>query len=147
MDGAIHRAAGAQLLEATLALGGCAIGDAVATDAYALQARYVIHAVGPRWKDGRSGEPELLAACHRRAVEVADALAVRSISFPAISCGAYRYPPTRAAPVALAAAWQAAVASSHVRTIRFVLLFEGLQKIYADAARTLDLDGAGKETS
>jgi O-acetyl-ADP-ribose deacetylase (regulator of RNase III) len=139
VDGAIHRAAGPELLTASLALGGCEIGDAKATEAYSLSARYVIHAVGPRWSGGANGEADLLARCHRRSVQIADELGLQSISFPAISCGAYSYPPARAAPVAIDAAWQTAASSNTVRRIRFVLFFDGLRKIYADAAVSLGL--------
>lgn len=134
VDGAIHRAAGPELLKASLALGGCEVGDAKATEAYSLSARYVIHAVGPRWSGGANNEADLLASCHLRSVQIADELGLQSISFPAISCGAYNYPPARAAPVAIDAAWQAATRSNTVRLIRFVLFFDGLRKIYADAA-------------
>jgi O-acetyl-ADP-ribose deacetylase (regulator of RNase III) len=137
VDGAIHRAAGPELLEECRGLRGCAVGDAKATGAYALAARYVIHAVGPRWNGGSGNEADLLARCHRRAVEIADDLGLRSISFPAISCGAYRYPPARAAPVALQATWEAAARSSCTREVRFVLFAEGLRKIFADAAVAL----------
>ena len=139
VDGALHRAAGPELLRASLALGGCEIGDAKFTAAYSLSARYVIHAVGPRWSGGAKGEADLLARCHRRAVEIADELGLQSISFPAISCGAYRYPPKRAALVAIDSSWKAAVRSSTVRVIRFVLFYDGLRKIYADAAVSLGL--------
>lgn len=139
VDGAIHRAAGPELLTASLALGGCEVGDAKATEAYSLPAQYVIHAVGPRWSGGAEGEPDLLARCHRRAVEIADELGLQSISFPAISCGAYSYPPARAAPIAINAAWQAAAGSHTVRLVRFALFYEGLRKIYADAAESLNL--------
>jgi O-acetyl-ADP-ribose deacetylase (regulator of RNase III) len=139
VDGAIHRAAGPELLKACLALGGCEVGDAKATEAFSLPARYVIHAVGPRWSGGASGEADLLSRCHLRSVEIADELGLESISFPAISCGAYRYPPARAAPVAIDAAWRAASEAGTVRRIRFVLFFEGLRKIYSDAARSLGL--------
>lgn len=134
VDGAIQRAAGPELLKASLALGGCDVGDAKATGAYLLSARYVIHAVGPRWSGGVNCEANLLARCHQRSVEIADELGLQSISFPAISCGAYRYPPARAAPVAVDAAWQAASRSHTVRLIRFVVFSEGLRKIYAAAA-------------
>jgi O-acetyl-ADP-ribose deacetylase len=139
VDGAIHRAAGPELLAASLALGGCDVGDAKATEAFSLAARYVIHAVGPRWSGGASGEADLLANCHRRSVQIADELDLRSISFPAISCGAYGYPPARAAPVAIDAAWEEIARSKSVRLVRFVLFFDGLRDIYADAAASLGI--------
>jgi O-acetyl-ADP-ribose deacetylase (regulator of RNase III) len=142
VDGAIHRTAGPGLLAASLALGGCEPGEAKVTDAYSLAARYVIHAVGPRWTDGTRREAELLGRCHRRSVEIADQLGLLSISFPAISCGAYGYPPALAAPVAVGAAWGASVESNSVRVVRFVLFFEGLRRIYADAAT--DVGAAGR---
>lgn len=102
VDGAIHRAAGAaDLHRACEDLGGCATGDAKATPGFALAARWIIHAVGPRWRDGRHGEPELLASCYRRALEVADELGARRVAFPAISTGIYGYPPREAAKVAV----------------------------------------------
>ncbi len=101
VDGAIHRAAGPELLEACRELGGCPTGDAKATPGFRLPARWVIHAVGPRYRDGNHGEAERLASCYRRALEVADELGVASIAFPAISTGIYGYPREEAAAIAV----------------------------------------------
>ena len=102
VDGAIHRAAGArELHEACAALGGCATGEAKATPGFGLAARWIIHAVGPRYRDGRHGEPALLASCYRRSLEVAEELGAKSIAFPAISTGIYGYPREEAAEIAV----------------------------------------------
>jgi O-acetyl-ADP-ribose deacetylase len=121
VDGAIHRAGGPTIMEECRRLGGCPTGDARATRAGDLPARHVIHAVGPVWRGGASGEPEALALAHRRSVEIADELGCESVSFPAISTGIYGYPVDRAADVALTAAVDAAGASAHVRRLVFVL--------------------------
>jgi len=101
VDGAIHRAAGPGLLEECRTLGGCRPGEAKITRGYNLPARFVIHTVGPVWSGGNHGEPETLTNCYRNSLRVASENAVRTIAFPAISCGAYRYPIADAAAIAV----------------------------------------------
>src|SRR3954471_18303160 len=101
VDGAIHRAAGPELLAECRRLGGCAPGEAKITRGYLLSARFVIHTVGPVWSGGQRGEPETLANCYRNSLHVAAENNIRTVAFPAISCGAYGYPIAEAARIAV----------------------------------------------
>lgn len=142
VDGAIRRAGGPEILAECRAIGGCPTGEAVATAAGALSARYVIHAVGPVWQGGEAGEPELLASAHRRSIEIAADLGCRSVAFPAISTGIYGYPVARAAPVAVAASWAAAQRAPGLGRVRFVLFSEADLAVYRAAADTLGVGSA-----
>jgi O-acetyl-ADP-ribose deacetylase (regulator of RNase III) len=125
VDGAIHRAAGPELLAACRKLGGCATGDAKITPGFKLPARFVIHAVGPVYHDGRRGEPELLASCYRRALEIAVEHGLKTIIFPAISTGVYGYPFAEATQIALRTV--AAFLREHpeIEQVRFVFFSAG----------------------
>ena len=129
VDGAIHRAGGPTILEECRRLGGCATGDAKATTGGKLPAQWVIHTVGPVWRGGDAGEPELLASCHRRALEVADELGARTIAFPAISCGVYGYPVERAAEVAIGT-----VRDHPLDLVRFVMFDDAAYDAFSRAA-------------
>lgn len=119
VDGAIHRAAGPELLNACRLLGGCQTGDAKLTPGYRLPARFVIHTVGPVWHGGTSGEPDLLASCYRRSIEIAAQNGLRTLAFPSISTGVYGYPFEPAARIAIAMARAAADEFSGILEVLF----------------------------
>lgn len=121
VDGAIHRAGGPAILTECRKLGGCATGDAKITSAGRMPAKYVIHTVGPVYRDGKHGEPELLASCYRRSLEVAVENGVKGISFPAISCGVYGYPIPEAARIAVGTVKQFFESNDGIERVRFVL--------------------------
>lgn len=139
--GAIHRAGGPAIWEECKLIrqkqGPLPTGQAVATTAGRMKARYVIHTVGPVWQGGDREEPELLASCYREAVRVADELGLSSIAFPSISTGIFGYPVELAAPVALRAVTEALKSASHVRDVRFVLFDGATMSAYESAAGAL----------
>lgn len=121
VDGAIHRTGGPAILAECKQLGGCATGDAKITTGGNLKAKYVIHTVGPVYRDGRHGEPELLASAYRRSLEVAAENGATTIAFPSISTGAYRFPIDQAAGIALATVARNLAGPSTFKLVRFVL--------------------------
>jgi O-acetyl-ADP-ribose deacetylase (regulator of RNase III) len=129
VDGAIHRAGGPAILEECRRLGGCAVGDAKATTAGLLPARWVIHTVGPIWHGGGEGERDLLRSAHESSLRVACELGAESVAFPAVSCGVYGFPVEEAAPIAVAAAREGGVP-----LVRFVLFDDAAYDAFARAA-------------
>ena len=133
VDGAIHRAGGPAILEECRRLGGCATGDATLTGGGLLPARFVIHAVGPVYRDGRHGEPRLLASAYRRSLEVAVGAGLRTVAFPSISTGAYRFPIRDAATIALGTVVEFLGGVAHgLVGVRFVLFSDGDLAVYDD---------------
>ena len=130
VDGAIHRAAGPELLAECRALAGCPTGEARITKGYRLKARHVIHTVGPVWHGGGDGEPGLLASCYRESLKLAEAHGVRTIAFPAISCGVYGYPVADACAVAVKEARAFLETHEVPETITFVSFGEDVWRAY-----------------
>ena len=132
VDGAIHRAGGPEIMAECRQIGGCPTGTAVITTAGRLNARYVIHTVGPVYSDGTRGEPELLAAAYRSSLQLAESHDVASIAFPSISTGVYGYPIEKAAPVALETVMRHVKGSSALVLVMFVLFSEADYAVYAE---------------
>jgi O-acetyl-ADP-ribose deacetylase (regulator of RNase III) len=137
VDGAIHRAAGPELLAECRTLNGCATGDAKITRGYRLPARQVIHAVGPVWHGGKNGEDGLLASCYRRSLELCQANALSSLAFPAISTGVYRFPADRAAGIAVATVVDGLAAAPAVIRVIFCCFSRDSARLHEEALAAL----------
>lgn len=134
VDGAIHRAAGSELLDACIPLGGCATGEAKITPGFNLPARYVIHTVGPIWRGGSSNEPALLASCYRNALLLAEQYQLRSIAFPAVSCGVYGFPVEKACAIAYDVVHDHLQQETTISAVYFVCFNEEIKQAYEQAA-------------
>lgn len=130
VDGAIHRAAGPELFDECYRIGGCPTGEARLTKGYRLPAKHVIHTVGPVWSGGERGEPELLAKCYRSVFRIAHENGIRSLAFPAISCGVYRFPVDRAVKIAVTETVAELVSSDAVQRVIFACFGDEVYRVY-----------------
>ena len=137
VDGAIHRAAGPRLLEECRTLGGCSTGQAKMTKGYKLPANWIIHTVGPVWHDGSRGEADLLANCYRNSLELAASHAIKSIAFPGISTGAYRFPLERATRIALTETKQFLARNASIEKVVFVCFGAAARECYERTAQEM----------
>jgi O-acetyl-ADP-ribose deacetylase (regulator of RNase III) len=137
VDGAIHRAGGPKILEECIKIGGCETGQAVITTGGNLKAKYVIHTVGPIYRDGNHGEPQLLESCYKNSLKLASSKGIKSIAFPSISTGAYGYPMEDAAEIALRTAMDYLKEHNDIELIRFVLFGEEAYGVYEKKLRQL----------
>ncbi len=133
VDGAIHRAAGTELFDECYQLGGCPTGEARLTKAYKLPAKFVIHTVGPVWTGGERNEPELLANCYQSVFRIARENRIRSLAFPAISCGVYRFPVERAVKIAVAETVAELVSSDAIQKVIFACFGDEIFQAYLKA--------------
>ena len=133
VDGAIHRAAGPELLDECVLLGGCPTGEARLTRGYRLPAKFVIHTVGPVWSGGERGEPELLVSCYRSCFAIAREHGLRSLALPAISCGVYRFPVDRAVKIAVAETVAGLTAGDFIQSVTFACFGEDIYQAYLKA--------------
>jgi O-acetyl-ADP-ribose deacetylase (regulator of RNase III) len=137
VDGAIHRAAGSELLEECRKLNGCETGEAKITKGYNLPAKYVIHTVGPIWRGGNNNEAQLLAACYRNSLKLAVENGIKKIAFPSISTGAYRFPVNRAAKIAMQEISNFLEENNSIEKVTMVCFDEGTTEIYKEALREI----------
>jgi O-acetyl-ADP-ribose deacetylase (regulator of RNase III) len=143
VDGAIHRAAGPELLAECRTLGGCPTGSARITKGYLLPAAFVIHTVGPVWAGGFRGEADLLASCHRSVLEVAASRGVRSLAFPAISCGAYGFPVEQAADIAMRTLHEELPSHPVVEKVTFAVRETAVERAFRGSLAERWPDGSG----